>query len=213
MQNSTGPWVDLKHSRVMTLQAAQLLPSFAVGQFGGVVKGMNSYVGPVVGSSLTMLDKWFSSPAQPDPKKEQRRAQILAEYGITADYLNTVNETLVQMAMREDMAGLGDETKLLLKKAGDWGACEDFKECVVELAKREKARPEKERLHVKVYFAEQDMMIGERGKEYMESCWKVLGEGDYNGAIEVDMKTVEGTDHDSLCGRPSVLHELMAFMK
>lgn len=196
------------------MQAAQLLPNFVIGQFDNVVKSVNTYVGPVIGSSLTLMDKWFASSAASDA--EEAAAQEQAEYEASPGFLDAVKETAIRIAMGEGTSGLNDDAKILLKKDGNWGVCEDYGECIKELAMREKARPQSGgRLRVKLFFAEQDSMIGQQGQAYMESCWKALdeGDGDCRGVIDVEMKTVPGTDHDGLVGKLSLLNEIMAFMQ
>ena len=59
----------------------------------------------------------------------------------------------------------------------------------------EHASGERQKLRVKVYLAESDMMTGKQGGEWFDNCWRpeVLEE-----RIDYESCTVPGTNHDSI---------------
>ncbi|KAJ3482550.1 hypothetical protein NLG97_g7539 [Lecanicillium saksenae] len=204
-----SPFVDIKHSGVKLLQAAQLIPNAAIGYFDTLTKSLDAYVGPVVGSSISIMDKWFSSEEQPNPARAATRARWENEYGVSSEFLNNIGEACFRAGMAENSEGLNDETRLCLKKGCTWDACDDYDELVKTLTAREVAAASPARLRVKILFAQQDAMIGERGARYMKDCWERNCGPETGRVIDLCTKTVDGTDHDSLCTKLVALEEVM----
>ena len=111
--------------------------------------------------------------------------------------------------MAENTKGLNDETRLCLKKGVTWGECEDFDEYIKNLAAREEQGVAGAKLRVKILFAQQDSMIGQRGRQYMEECWERNCRTETGQAFDVLVKTVDDTDHDGLPGKLNVLEEIL----
>lgn len=111
--------------------------------------------------------------------------------------------------MAEDTRGLNDETRLCLKKGVTWDECEDFDEFVKRLAAREDQGTAGGKLRVKILFAQQDSMIGQRGRQYMMECWERNCRTETGQAFDVIAKTVDDTDHDGVPGRLNVLEEIL----
>lgn len=112
--------------------------------------------------------------------------------------------------MAENTAGLNDEMRVCLKKGSTWDDCDDLDGFVKKLAVREEQGTTQARLRVKLLFAEQDSLIGERGREYLQQCWERncrTEEGQQT--IDVSARIVEGTDHDSLPGKLAILEEVL----
>ncbi|KAJ4147064.1 hypothetical protein LMH87_001616 [Akanthomyces muscarius] len=204
-----APFVDIRHSGVKLLQAAQLLPSTVLGCFDSVAKSLDTYVGPIIGSSLSFMDSWFPSAAEPESAAVARLLRWQSEYGMPNDFLDAILQAAVRAGMAESTKGLNDETRLCLKKSVTWGECEDFDEYVKKLAAREEQRAEGSRLRVKILFAQKDSMIGQRGRQYMEECWERNCRTETGQAFDVLAKTVDDTDHDGVPGRLTVLEEIL----
>lgn len=204
-----GPWVDVKQSGIKSLQAAQLLPNIALGQFGNLIKFLNTYIGPPIDSSLTFVDKLLSKNTEPSAKIVERRRYWQAEYGVAPGFASALLNASVQAVLSESTTGLGDDVQLLLKKGGSWGVCENYKEYFEKMAIQETSRDKPPQLQVKVFFAEEDDMIGPRGQQYLESCWKHVCDGEHADAFNMELKTITGTDHNGLLGEAVVLEEIM----
>ncbi|KAJ6786126.1 hypothetical protein PWT90_02482 [Aphanocladium album] len=206
---SHTPFVDVKHSGVKFLQAAQLIPNAAIGYFDKLIKSLDTYVGPVVRSSVRVVDKWFPSAAQPDPGRTAAAARWETEYGIPKARLGPLLVACFRAAMAENSEGLNDETRLCLKRGTTWDACDDYDNFVKALAARETAAAADARLRVKVFLAQQDALAGERGKRYMRECWERNCGGETGQSIDVCVKTVDDTDHDSVLDKLVILEEVM----
>jgi hypothetical protein len=105
----------------------------------------------------------------------------------------------VKSQFAENMSGADEELKLCLRKGGDasWGEAVDYAKCVRRIAANEEVllggRREAARLIVNASFTGSDVMIGKRGQEYFENCWR---EG--RGMVDFTTKTFVGTDHDAV---------------
>lgn len=201
--------MDVKQSGIKVLQAAQLIPNAAIGYFDGLTKALDSYVGPVIGSSVKFMDNWFSCAAKPDPERTAEAVRWETEYGISKAFSNKIFEACFRAGMAENSEGLNDEVRLCLKKGCTWDACDDYDDFVKTLAAREEATAVEARLQVKIFLAQQDALMGGRGKRYVEECWQRNCCTETGQAIDVHVKTVAGTNHDSLLDRPAVLEEVM----
>ncbi|KAK7970194.1 hypothetical protein PG988_009267 [Apiospora saccharicola] len=65
----------------------------------------------------------------------------------------------------------------------------------------------KARVKVRIYFAETDAMIGQRGKMYLEECW-AGNEGEFEDCIDFAAESIEGADHDTVCRKLKVLEAI-----
>jgi len=103
-----------------------------------------------------------------------------------------IREYFAKMFFAEETAGVGEEAKLGLKSsgAGNWGACEDYKDFVGELSQKLKLNEDK--VCLQAYFGEKDGYIGRGGIKYFTKCW--------TGVEGIDIKDVEimGLGHEDL---------------
>ncbi|XWX01452.1 hypothetical protein V2A60_009480 [Cordyceps javanica] len=207
-----APWVDVKHSGVTSMQAAQMLPDVALGFVDTFSRSIGTYIAPAVGSSLTFMENWFAGGSQPDLVSEEKRRYWQKEYGVSAEFLNTVLEAVVQDGFQESTIGINDEARLCLRKGGSWGECDDFTKFFGNLATLEMSRAQNPKLLIKILFAEQDSMIGQRGQQYMESCWRQNYCDGQDVPFVIATSTVEGTDHDGIAGKISVLEDVLGHL-
>ena len=122
-----------------------------------------------------------------------------------------LEEELDKLALKyiflENTKGASEEALLCLKRGpkGLWGAFEDYDEAVTMLVKQEgqlNAREPEETarkqvpLKVQVFYADSDMMIGKKGAQYFDNCWR---QGNLNGLIDYVSEVIPATTHDSLC--------------
>lgn len=209
--SSIAPWVGVEHSGVTSLLAAQMLPNLALGYVDTVSRSLSTYVGPAIDSSLGFLGSWFASSAEPDPKVQEKRQYWQKEYGVSPEFLDEVFAATVQDGFQENAEGLNDEARLCLRRGGSWGECDDYEQFVKKLEELESSRKHDARLLVKIVFAEADAMIGERGKQYMETCWKRIADKTEDAPFDVIIQTIEGTDHDGVAGKMSVADDILRY--
>jgi hypothetical protein len=106
----------------------------------------------------------------------------------------------VKCQFAENMSGADEELKLCLRKGGDstWADAVDYAKCVRRIAANEEVLRgggrEAARLVVNASFAGSDVMIGKRGAEYFENCWRREG----RGMVDFTAETFVGTDHDAV---------------
>lgn len=108
--------------------------------------------------------------------------------------------------------GADSEVMQCLKKgaAGTWGKCDDYPTFIRDLAELERSRglgEARARVKVRVYFAETDALIGQRGQLYLEKCWAGK-DGEFNDCIDFAAESIEGTDHDTVSGKLKVLEAI-----
>ncbi len=134
-------------------------------------------------------------------KEGEAEKKCQEEYGISMDVLTEVEKLASKYIFKENSKGANDEARLCLKSTEGcgWDACEDYPDFVKKLnavwEKKVDGNGGKGKLKVKILFAEEDVMIGKKGKEYFEDCWtqEKCGRG-----IEVECVETKGTDHDSV---------------
>lgn len=99
----------------------------------------------------------------------------------------------VEFMLMERNSGISADSLLCIQREGkDWGVYSSLPSAISLLQGLSQGP-----FIVKVYFAENDVMIGQGGQRYFEKCWKE-GNGEGEGSVKFDAKTVEGTDHDSI---------------
>lgn len=203
-----APFIDVKHSGIKFLQAAQLIPNSMFGGWNTIVKSINSYIAPTVVSSLSIMGKWL-----PDGKSEtntsKNRDQWQRDFGLTGEDLDTIWSGVGEAIFAENTAGGNSEARQVLKKEGDgtWGVCEDVEIFVQKLVEQERHRAREAKLKVKILFAEDDALSGKTGQRYMEACWDHKSE--FGDVLDYSSVTVEGSDHDSLVATAAVLEEIV----
>ena len=101
----------------------------------------------------------------------------------------------------EDTTGVNDEAKLCLRKCedADWGEGQDYVACIRSIAQNERMLQQQDpggaKLKVEAFFSGSDIMIGKRGQEYFEQCWR---QDVCKESLEFATKTYPDTNHDSV---------------
>lgn len=111
-------------------------------------------------------------------------------YGLTEDQARKFEGLMMKYQFAESVRGGDEDAKLCLGKGKkeDWGVAADYRGCIADIAGKV------EGLEVAAYFAESDRMIGEKGREFFEECWREK-EG-----VKFTAEVCEGMDHDSVLG-------------
>ena len=142
--------------------------------------------------------------SNPDGTKavEVNRRKIEAGYGLSRDFQAELDTELPKKIFSESTVGANREALLCLKKGpeGSWGVCNDYEEFIKRLVERERAETSK--VKVRVFFAAEDSMIGVKGREYMDCCWKEQDDLDFESRV------VANTDHDSVLQSIEVLESV-----
>lgn len=153
--------------------------------------GLSAFAGAFRGKAGNEMNK----------KVEEKEMKCEETYGMSLSVKKEVEKLMRQYIFEENTKGANDEARLCLKSTEGcgWDACEDYPEFVKNLKqsweKKTNEEPEKEKLKVKIVFAEEDALIGKKGMEYFKECWtqEKCGRG-----IDVECVQTEGTDHDSV---------------
>lgn len=134
-----------------------------------------------------------------DEKEEtEENLKDIEAYGVNTETNRARFQLCSRWASEENNAGGNDEARLCLKTVDgecSWGVCEDYREYVLNLAKiweERVAESQEQKLRVRSVFAEDDFMIGVRGKKYFEETW----DGRCGSGILFESSFVPGTDHD-----------------
>jgi hypothetical protein len=122
--------------------------------------------------------------------------------GVSNALAKEVEKLMMQYIFAEGALGANDEARLCLKKGGKdlWGVTENFEQFVHGLAAKEATRREtgtdSAKLHVRVVFAESDVMSGERGEKYFDQIWRQNEQ--CRQMFDVKGVRVPGTDHETV---------------
>jgi hypothetical protein len=174
---------------------------------------INSLMPGMVASSgaLSTVGNWFSwSAAKPLESVRSKKAEdealrafeeerCVEVLGIGMEVKKELDRLVMKYAFTEECRGGNDEARLCLKSLSGttWGAAESYELLVQSLNEvwSEKVKVGSPKLTVRVLLAEEDSMIGEKGRDYIEKVWTKEKCG--NG-MDVEVITLDGTDHDSV---------------
>jgi hypothetical protein len=195
-----SPWVHQSHSSVSFLTLASMLPNAVLDHWNKVMhfatRAQPTFA--VSGGAFTLVTSAFKNKAASEKQKEEEAKKCLAGYGFAKDVKGEVDKALFKYAFAENSEGLNDEARLCLRSVSgvSWGACEDYDECVRNLAATWDKRVEEggEPLRVDIHLPEEDIMVGVKGMKYFEECWRDENRGK---GMKVEISTWEGTDHDT----------------
>lgn len=201
------------------LTLASKLPQPWIGNFGGVVKFVNTNIAPSVGFSSGVFESVANVFRDESTLVSDEGEKIKAAYGYDADVWKEVEALQKQYGQNEDSrydmnvvcvvdsqlmnisSGIGQEALLCLKKGGSyWGACDDYPSYVEALAQQLRGRrgdgaEGRNKLKIVAQFSETDIMIGKGGQVYFEECWS---KADVSDVIDFQSVMVPGTNHDTL---------------
>lgn len=200
----------------MMLEAAQLIPNIAFGLFDKVVKSIDTNIAPFMDFSLGSVSRWMpesmSASEGAAPQMSENRRRWIGDYSASVEFLDSILDASVSAMYTENTTGVNEEIRLCLKKGGDatWGECEDFRLFVKKLAdqERQSSAREEARLKINIYFGENDSMIEDKGRRYMQTCWNGT-DGEYADAFDFGSKIVKDSDHNNLLTFVAVLEEIV----
>ncbi len=181
--------------------------------------------------------------------KHQREDLCRRYLGVSAAESAARGQALTNAIFAESTRGANHEALLLLQKevAGPWGACDNYEaypEILVErlkdLHRQEREQraesaqstgpagngdeavesPLRQPFAVQVFWAEADILIENKGKEYFDLCFQRYAHDEHSSGEDADRvliyesETIPNTNHDSLClpqygALPRVLAEMM----
>lgn len=161
-----GPWVHPKHSRVAMLSLCSFFPDSWVGNWHRAQKAI---VRPLMWSTGIFAKKTESKLT----KRELEKKALVAK---AFEYI-----------MAEDLDGAGQEALLCLKRGVGWGSWEEYEEICGQLRGP--------KITMDVFYAELDMMIGDRGAAWFDDMWEREGA---EAVLDFHSMTVPGTSHESI---------------
>jgi hypothetical protein len=176
-----------------------MLPNSLLNHWDDIIALMINKASPAFGASsgaIAGFTRMFGLGKKIDEKEEERKCR--EHFGMELSVKKEVERLVFKYAFEENTKGANDEARLCLKstEGTGWDAAESYPDLVANLkAVWEKVRNGSAKLKVKIVFAEEDAMIGVKGKKYFEDCWMQEKCGD---GIEVECGEVKGTDHDSV---------------
>lgn len=191
-----APWILPSHTGSTAFQIVHLLPAGLIGQTDKLVKLVNNYIGPIIGSSaalsLGVIAKVSSATLVNEGEGQQSAAaDVKMEEAMGSKIMDRI--------YAEGYQGLSSEAVLLMQKTSsgagwsDWG---DYDKLIPRLASV--LRATERRLRVDIFYAEKDSLIGNagsKGPQWLDDCWSAPGNED---AIDYRSRVVDGADHDTV---------------
>ncbi|KAH8423432.1 uncharacterized protein LDX57_001193 [Aspergillus melleus] len=210
------------------MQMAQFLPARAFSIWNQIPKFLLLTATPVLESSGTIVNK-VSSVSGTAPsgassaQAERNRGRVESEHGLSKEVQRELEPLTWRFMFEESTQGANDEALQCLCKGpvGSWGVCEDYGGYVAEVVGRERERRGMDgehaggRLVVRGYFAESDTMIGEKGRRYVEGCWRGQGggytdsnSGGFEDVVDFETAVIPGTDHNTVSQETGLLERI-----
>ncbi|KAI7490930.1 hypothetical protein KC351_g322 [Hortaea werneckii] len=195
-----APWVHNDHSRATLMRIASALPSSWIDSWDTINRFLLDNVMPVFSWSNGAMAS-MSSAVPPEPGTDDSSDMTVGQrYGVSEEAGKCIEKLLMKYWLSESTIAANEEALLGLKKGrpSDWGVCDDYEAFVQMCAQQEQQRGtanlDRDKLHVQMYFAENDIMIGEGGREYFHKSWEQSG---VEGLIDVKSRSLPGTNHDT----------------
>ncbi|KAI6880332.1 hypothetical protein D0869_07477 [Hortaea werneckii] len=194
------PWVHNEHSRATLMRIASALPSSWIDSWDTINRFLLDNVMPVFswsGGAMASMSSAFQSEAGAVDTSEMTLRQ---KYGVSEEAGKCIEKLLMKYWLSENTIAANEEALLGLKKgrSSDWGVCDDYEAfvqlCAQQEQQRQTASMDQAKLKVQMYFAENDIMIGEGGREYFNKIWKQSG---VEELIDVESRRLPGTNHDT----------------
>ncbi|CAJ2500424.1 Uu.00g032770.m01.CDS01 [Anthostomella pinea] len=213
---ATAPWVDPIHSHMTSIRFLQYIPVPAFSFWNQIPRFFHTKAGPAFASSGAVVKKLsnavtFSnpsgdggSPPGDDSQQQRNRQRMETEYGLPRAVQTELDVLVFRSMFEENTLGANSEALQCLRKGPGvtWGKCDDYGVFVADLVVRERERAasgdRRAKLKIRAYFAQDDDMIGKKGQQYMEECWRGKEDGDLRDVIDFESTVVEGVDHDTL---------------
>lgn len=231
-----APWVHPSHSKVTHLRATELLPAPMIGKFASVARFISENVIPLAGTGEIFLHNVRGSlrrsntapaPVPLTSSTSRSRAPSRSSHGpqLNLNNLGVVEELrrhITGFLFAESLDGISADARLFLKKPRTVSWCppsilwDDFDYAVPLLSK---IISEDDRLigssrtwTIDTFHAEEDSMIGEKGRQWFDDCWTSVPGADYfSGSMSTEATAaqfpasylyksviVPGTEHNYL---------------
>jgi hypothetical protein len=193
-----APWVHPSHSEVKPMQAIQFLPGPIIGKYASAAKFINHNLTPLTELSGNLaqgvmgrrsLQSLFTPAAtQPTQMNTYFRApstrSIQGYQGPALDHpevLKEVRKYVTMFMFAENMDGISADAQIFMKKPSSisWSSpnmiWSDIDFIVPLLSKiideDERLVSDSKRWVIDTFHAEQDEMVGEKGREWFDGCW------------------------------------------
>jgi hypothetical protein len=177
-----------------------MLPDSLLNHWDDIIALVINKASPAFGASsgaIAGFSRMFGWGKKIDEEEEERKCR--EHFGMELSVKKEVERLAFKYAFEENTKGVNDEARLCLKstEGTGWDAAECYPELVgnLKVVWEEKVRNGSAKLKVKIVFAEEDMMIGIKGRKYFEDCWMQEKCGD---GVEVECGEVKATDHESV---------------
>ncbi|KAF2016092.1 hypothetical protein BU24DRAFT_462292 [Aaosphaeria arxii CBS 175.79] len=230
-----APWVHHSHSGVSSLRATELLPAPLIGKFASVARFVNQNVVPLAGLSGTLLhgirDSFTHSTPAPAPVPlmptatdgsgttpvPSRNADNASDLDLNdPKIVEELRMLIVQYLFAEQTEGVSMDAQLFLKKPQTthwcspdifWSDIDDAVPLIKKLIRDEGAAGggEGRNWMFTSFHAEEDSMVGEKGRTWFDACWTKDADGepqddagDGNGKFRYESKIVPKSDHNYL---------------
>ncbi|KAF2852937.1 hypothetical protein T440DRAFT_497430 [Plenodomus tracheiphilus IPT5] len=192
-----APWVHPSHSKVTHLRATELLPAPMIGKFASVARFISENIVPLAGTGEMFLHnvkgtlrRASNTPApvplaattsrSRTPSKSSRRPLINLN---DPQVVEELRRQITSFVFAESSEGISADARLFMKKPRTVSWCspsllwDDIDYAVPLLSK---IISEDDRLIgssricvIDTFHAEEDNMVGERGKQWFDECWSL----------------------------------------
>lgn len=196
------PWVHPSRSGATTISILKYVPDVILNNWQNIPKFINANIAPVIGfssgissgmssivSSGLMSSIKASNASVSDSQNESNEAAARSR---------AVDSKIIKYVFAESIEGVGQDAMLCMKRGGKrnlWGPWEDHDEYVELLKQQEDQRTVETMLRVEAFWADSDRMIGKKGAEWFDICWRKDARGNN---IEYSSRTVESADHETI---------------
>ena len=183
------------HSEVALLSATSIVPNALVSNVVPIIKFINNKLMPGIGPIASFSSGMLGSASTENPSD--------APDGETKAMRKELGKVTMKYVFEENTEGPGQEAMFCIRRGPKdmWGPWEDYDKGVRMITEQEasldtrKPNGERAKLRVHAFFAESDALIGKKGADWFDSCWK---EGNKEGQILYTSETVPDTGHDSI---------------
>ena len=195
------PWTHPARSGAAITSILKYVPDVLLNNWQSIPRFINTNIAPVIGFSSGIssgISSTISSGLMSSIKASNASAGT-SESSEAAARSRAIDAKIIKYVFAENIEGVGQDAMLCMKRGGKenlWGRWEDHDEFVALLKFEESRRPvEESMLRVDAFWAESDKMIGKKGAQWFDYCWRQEARG---SNIEYSHRTVPSTDHETI---------------
>lgn len=200
-----APWVDPAHSHMTTWQLARYIPTKAFSIWNQIPQFFQT--SPLIASSgavITSIKDKLPGGDDDNTMSERKRRLIEQEYGLDREVQIELEKLTAKFIFKESTVGANEEALQCVRKGAPWLECDDYTQFAKNLAESERRRGgTSDKIRMRAYFAESDVMIGKTGQKYFENCFK-----EFEDVLDFDSATIMEENHDSVAFSPEVLGKI-----